>query len=242
VTLERGEARNLPVPRILAFGDGAVIVDLGLPPGRQTSRLVHDLTRHLTTRLSGTGAAGASRHAWEPPVPAASSILLPIDPVDPGVDAARRTVTQLIESWTPTGPPGGERAAGVVEIPVSYGGDDGPDLDEVASRTGLSPDAIVATHSNAEYEVSFLGFAPGFAYLGPLPRELRLPRRREPRARVPAGSVAIGGPQTSIYPTEGPGGWWLIGRTSLPVWDPSRQPPALLAPGMRVRFLPVPGT
>jgi KipI family sensor histidine kinase inhibitor len=124
-----------------------------------------------------------------------------------------------------------------IEIPVRYGGDDGPDLEGVAGRLGLASDAVVALHAGTTYRVFMLGFAPGFAYLGTLPAELSLPRRTEPRPSVPAGSVAIAARQTGVYPVATPGGWHLIGRTEVTLWDPSAEPPARLAPGDRVRFV-----
>ncbi|MGH8042081.1 MAG: 5-oxoprolinase subunit PxpB [Rudaea sp.] len=126
--------------------------------------------------------------------------------------------------------------AGVIEIPVCYGGTFGPDLAAAAQHAALDADAFVACHSAAEYRVAMLGFTPGFAYLLGLDPRLHLPRRASPRTRVPAGSVAIGGAQTGIYPRETPGGWHLIGRTPLALFDPARDPPALLAPAMRLRF------
>ena len=128
----------------------------------------------------------------------------------------------------------------LVEIPVRYGGPDGPDLEDVARHTGFDPARVVELHTAAEYEVYFLGFSPGFPYLGGMPQELATPRLPAPRKRVPAGSVAIGGAQTGIYPLESPGGWRLIGRTSLRLFDPAAEPPALLRMGDRVRFVPVP--
>jgi KipI family sensor histidine kinase inhibitor len=119
-------------------------------------------------------------------------------------------------------------------ISVRY---DGPDLEEVARRTGLSPSEIVARHSGRSYTVYFLGFVPGFAYLGDLDPALVLPRRTEPRPRVPAGAVAIAGAQTAVYPYAIPGGWHLIGRTAAELFDPMQDPPATLAPGDHVRFV-----
>jgi KipI family sensor histidine kinase inhibitor len=123
-----------------------------------------------------------------------------------------------------------------IEVPVCYAGDFGPDLDAVARHAGLDADAVVGRHSGAEYRVAMLGFAPGFAYLLGLDAALHTPRRATPRTRVPAGSVAIGGAQTGIYPRELPGGWQIIGRTPLTLFDPARDPPAALAPGQHVRF------
>jgi len=123
-----------------------------------------------------------------------------------------------------------------IEIPVCYGGEHGPDLDAVAQHAQLSREEFSARHAGADYHVAMLGFAPGFPYLLGLDATLHVPRRANPRTRVPAGSVAIGGAQTGIYPRELPGGWQLIGRTPLTLFDVGRSPPALLAPGRRVRL------
>jgi KipI family sensor histidine kinase inhibitor len=134
-----------------------------------------------------------------------------------------------------------DRAAGFAKpssprthlIPVRY---DGADLDFVASSTGLSMDDVVARHSGRSYTVDLLGFVPGFGYLGELDPALHLPRRAEPRRRVAAGSVAIAAAQTAVYPLDTPGGWHIIGSTQVVMFDPARDPPALLAPGDTVRF------
>ena len=132
-------------------------------------------------------------------------------------------------------------AAGIqgrqIEIPVAYGGESGPDLAEVARHTGLSPAEVVKRHSAGDYVVYLLGFLPGFAFMGGLAPELATPRRKEPRVAVPARSVGIGGEQTGIYPLVSPGGWQLIGRTSLEMFDPAAAEPTRLRPGDRVRFV-----
>jgi len=127
----------------------------------------------------------------------------------------------------------------LVEIPVAYGGEYGPDLEAVANLTGHTPDEVVAMHASAEYLVYFLGFSPGFPYLGGLPESIATPRMETPRRRVPAGSVAIGGRQTGVYPMASPGGWRIIGRTALRLFDPSADPPVLLRMGDHVRFVPI---
>ncbi len=126
--------------------------------------------------------------------------------------------------------------ARVVEIPVCYGGEFGPDLSDIAKHVRLDAQEFAARHAAAEYTVAMLGFAPGFPYLIGLDPALHAPRRTSPRTRVPAGSVAIGGAQTGIYPRELPGGWQIIGRTPSVLFDPRRESPCLLAPGDRVRF------
>lgn len=123
------------------------------------------------------------------------------------------------------------------EVPVQYGGSNGPDLDAVARTVELSTHEVIARHTAILYRVCFLGFLPGFAYLGWLDRSLHLPRRDTPRTHVPAGSVAVAGVYTGIYPTDSPGGWHVIGRTRVPLFDPGRPSPALLAPGDLVRMV-----
>ncbi len=124
----------------------------------------------------------------------------------------------------------------VIEVPVCYEGEFAPDLDEVARHARLSHDEVVHRHSNANYRVSCVGFAPGFPYLSGLPSELATPRRASPRTEIPAGAVAIGGTQTGIYPRKSPGGWHIIGRTPLRLFDVRREPPALFHAGDQVRF------
>ncbi|MBW9332743.1 5-oxoprolinase subunit PxpB [Herbaspirillum sp. RU 5E] len=141
---------------------------------------------------------------------------------------------RVLKSWPKLGSTASEGR--MVEIPVVYGGSAGPDLDNVARHTGLSTREVIERHSNAEYVVYFLGFLPGFAYMGGLDASLATPRHTTPRVSIPAGSVGIGGEQTGIYPMASPGGWQLIGRTALQLFDPSQQPPTLLRPGDRVRF------
>lgn len=131
--------------------------------------------------------------------------------------------------------PDSGRASGQLhDIPVIY---DGADLPALAAQAGMAERDFIARHTAAEYIVAFLGFQPGFPYLRGLPAALHAPRRASPRTRVPAGSVAIGGQYTGIYPAQGPGGWQLIGHTPVCLFDPQREPPALLLPGDRVRFV-----
>ena len=125
----------------------------------------------------------------------------------------------------------------VIQIPVLYGGDTGPDLDAVAAACGLTSAEVCHRHAAAEYIVCFVGFLPGFPYLGPLDPSLRVPRRDTPRPRVPPGSVAIAGEYTGIYPWASPGGWHLIGRCDITLFDLDAKPPARLLPGDRVRFV-----
>lgn len=162
-------------------------------------------------------------------IPGMNNLTLLFDPLRTEAATLETTVRQLWDQ-----PPRRRALGRLVEIPVTY---DGPDLADVAAHCGLSPDDVVARHTQAEYVVYFLGFQPGFAYLGGLDEALHTPRRAEPRTAVPAGSVGIGGAQTGIYPLATPGGWQLIGRTSLALFDPQAEPPTVLAPGDRVRFV-----
>lgn len=151
-------------------------------------------------------------------------------------DAARadpEAVEDGLRAIIPTLRPLVRSAARTVVIPVSY---DGPDLRDVAARTHRSPDEVIALHASTTYEVAFLGFLPGFAYLRGLPEALRLPRRATPRTRLEPGSVGLGGPWTAVYPLASPGGWHLLGRTAEKMFDPTRPEPILLRPGDRVRF------
>jgi len=128
----------------------------------------------------------------------------------------------------------------LVEIPVCYGGEFGPDLKDVAELRGMTPERVIELHGSATYIVYFLGFVPGFAYLGELPEELVTPRLPTPRRSVPAGSVGIAGSQTGVYPISTPGGWRLLGRTPAKMFQPERAEMSLLTIGDRVRFVPIP--
>lgn len=129
--------------------------------------------------------------------------------------------------------------ATTIDIPVCYGGEFGPDLDFVARRNNLDPEEVVRRHSLADYRIHAIGFAPGFCYLGGLDPRLHTPRLASPRLQVPAGSVGIAGGQTGIYPLASPGGWQLIGRTPLRLFDPEREPPIPYRPGDHLRFRPI---
>jgi inhibitor of KinA len=214
--------------RIDRMGEAALLLTLGDEVAPDVNDLVHRVAAEL-------GPAGAAPLGLGTPVPAYASVLLPFDPDVMSEAAARATIRAALRRAL-DGPPAAPGP--LVEIPVWYGGRDGADLAEVADRTGRSEAEVVALHAGPEYRVFLVGFMPGFPYLGVVPEELALPRRATPRIQVPGGSVAIAGRQTGIYPSPTPGGWHLIGRTDAPVWDARRDPPALLAPGDRVRFVP----
>ena len=211
------------------FGDRAFLVVLGGGISPRVNGHVHAFAEAVRTEAS-------QGVAWGNPVPSYESLVVPFDPLllDP-VEAHTRLVDLLAATQgKPTIEP---KAAPTVDIPTRYGGESGPDLAEVARRLGLTEADVVARHTGREYLVYMMGFTPGYAYLGLLPKLLELPRRDVPRVRVARGSVGIAGRQTGVYPTESPGGFHIIGRTDLVLWDPVAEPPCLLEPGRRVRFV-----
>ncbi|GAB3814365.1 5-oxoprolinase subunit PxpB [Micromonospora zhanjiangensis] len=181
------------------------------------------LHRHLAA-LRGRGALPGVVDL----VPGARTVLLDCASPGPG----RAELSRLLAGWD-RAVPATDAAGPVVRVPVRY---DGPDLAEVAALTGRTPAGVVAAHTGTEFTVAFCGFSPGFGYLTGLPEWLRVPRRPEPRSAVPAGAVGLAGEYTGVYPRSSPGGWQLIGRTAVRLFDATRDPPALLAPGTRVRF------
>ncbi|GGY67839.1 5-oxoprolinase subunit PxpB [Streptomyces xanthochromogenes] len=205
----------MSTPRVLPVGEHALLVELD--DGERAGALHAELLRR---RAAGTLPAVTEI------VPAARTVLL--DGVaDPPSLAAQLTTWEI--------PPLEGADQETVEIPVRY---DGPDLADVAALWGVSEREMAAIHSSAEFRVAFCGFAPGFAYLTGLGDRYATPRRATPRTAVPAGSVALAGPYTGVYPRSSPGGWQLIGSTDAPLWDPHREPAVLLTPGTRVRFVP----
>ena len=218
--------------RIEPLGDGALLVTFGDAIDVALNARAHAVAADVD-RLRRTD------RRFGRAVPGYASVLIPFDPVAVDQDEARAAVASLLPNPR-TGPrpdPGRSEPGTVIEIPVSYGGAEGPDLADVAAHNDIRPEDVVDLHAGIEYRVFFLGFAPGFAYLGPLPSRLVTPRLGTPRERVPAGSVGIAGAQTGVYPFEMPGGWRIIGRTDAPMWDLGRDSPPLLRPGDRVRFV-----
>ena len=212
---------------ITAYGDGALLLSFGEHIDPVINARVHALAAAL--RESG--------ERWSVPTPAYASLLVGYDALKVDFGAARSRLAELVDTL-PAEVSASNDDLQAIEISVRYSREDGPDLDAVAERCGLTPAQVVEAHSSVVYRAYMLGFSPGFAYLGELPAELDLPRLDTPRPRVPAGSVAIAGRQTAVYPQSTPGGWHLIGRTDAAVWDPSRAQPALITPGAAVRFVP----
>jgi KipI family sensor histidine kinase inhibitor len=193
--------------------------------GREIAPEAHLSVRRATESLMGLRSI-VNLH------PAFASVLVEFDPRLHRHSEIEALIRERIQAARNT-PPAGR----AVEVPAVYGGDAGPDLEDVARHTGLSPERVVELHTAAEFVVCFLGFATAFVYLGGLPPELATPRLPAPRRQVPAGSIGIAGSQTGIYPLASPGGWRLIGRTPLPLFDPRAIPPPLLRMGDRVRFV-----
>ena len=213
--------------RLLDAGDGALTVELG-------DRITPDLVarvRALDQVLRAALARGDLPGVIET-MPTFRSLTVLYDPLQTRRALLDPALTGLLQQADHAPVAAGRRW----RLPVCYGSSFGADLADVAAATGLAPDAVVQMHASTEVSVYMIGFMPGFPFMGDLPPALRMPRRREPRLRVPAGSVAITGSLTAIYPWQSPGGWQLIGRCPVPLFDAAAAQPALLAAGDRVRF------
>ncbi|CAI6079848.1 5-oxoprolinase subunit B [Cohnella sp. JJ-181] len=227
--------------KLLPLGDSAITVQLGETICRQT----HDRVRQLAEHLERSRFAGMIEH-----VPAFLSVTVYFDPFealaglgDPADLSGSADPMALVAGWLADNLAKLEETAQekprLTEIPVCYGGELGPDLPEVAAVHGLSEQEVIEIHASAEYLVYMLGFAPGFAYLGGLPKSIATPRKQTPRLSIPAGTVGIAGDQTGVYPIATPGGWQLIGKTPEPLFLPDATPPTLLRAGDIVRFRPI---
>jgi inhibitor of KinA len=203
--------------RVHPLGDTALLAELGTR-----------LDTALNTRAIALAAALKKRRDVRQAVAGHASVTVQFDPDQITLDALAAAIRRLATKRPPMEEPGR-----LHRIPVVY---DGPDLEAVASELSLSTQQVIEIHGRPIYRVFLVGFVPGWAYLGPLPDELVLPRRAVPRTRVPAGSVAIAGHQTGVYPLASPGGWHLIGRTSVRLFLPDSDPPSLFRAGDRVKF------
>lgn len=213
-----------PHPRLLPAGESNILIEWADEINDDVNDRVHAFDQAL-------------RHQNRPEItdliPAYSSLLVSYDPRKISFPQARsqlETLLNLSQSLKP-------QSSRLVEIPTRYGGEFGPDLEFIAKHNGISEHQVIDLHAGAIYRVYMLGFVPGFAYLGSVPQEIAAPRLETPRTRVPAGSVGIAGRQTGVYPIESPGGWRLIGRTEIKLFDPMQDPPTLLRPGDRVQFV-----
>ena len=228
-------ADSPPPLRLYPLGDAAVVLEFGQAIAPATHQFIQAFTRLLAQNL--------------PPglrevVPAFTTLTVYYDPLvlfKLGEMSPYLQMASALQALLPAAQAAlAEAAPGpLVEIPVCYGGDFGPDLGLVASHAQLAPEEVIARHTQPEYLVYMLGFAPGFPYLGGLDAGLATPRRAQPRPLVPAGAVGIAGAQTGIYSLPTPGGWQLIGRTPRRLFDPARARPSLLQAGDRLRFVPI---
>jgi inhibitor of KinA len=212
--------------RVRDAGERCLVVELDERIDVVLNRRVHALAREIE-RAALVGVEEA--------VPTYRSVAVYYDPLR----IERGALMDGIETVLGSSPEAMEHESRVVEIPTVYGGEYGPDLDFVARHAGLTQVDVIRLHGRPLYHVYMLGFTAGFAYLGGLPERLAVPRLPTPRLKVPAGSVGIGGTQTGVYPLESPGGWHIIGRTYLCLFDSRRVPPSPILPGDKVRFLPI---
>lgn len=210
--------------KIQPLGDAAVVVTFGT----ELSDEANDRVMALAASLN---AEPPSPHVRDI-VPALASLVVHIDPTHARIEDVMDSLDTKIYPAYFSRP-----KTTIVEIPVRYGGAEGPDLDDVAAFAGVGADEVIRRHAAAVYRVYMLGFVPGFAYLGQVDRSIAAPRRSTPRQQVPAGSVGIAGLQTGVYPQDSPGGWQIIGRTSRRMFD-AASGQTLLHPGDRVRFVP----
>jgi len=216
---------GVPVRRraaVYPLGDQAVLIELG-----------RRIDTALNSRAIALARALRQRRGVLEATPGYASVTLRYDPERLQPDTIQKAAERLLNQKTP--PPGMGR---LHRVPVIY---DGPDLEETARALDLGVDELIHLHTQPTYRCFMVGFVPGWAYLGPLPERIRLPRRPVPRTAVPAGTVAIAGSQAGVYPLPTPGGWHLLGRTTLPMFLPEQDPPSLFLPGDRVRFFRIDG-
>lgn len=213
-------------PKFLAAGDRAIVIELGDEISIKCNRRVHSLHRAVA-REDLPGVVDI--------IPTYRSLLVEYDAVQVSyADMMARLVD--IRGAVAEVP---EDSTTVVHLPVLYGGEHGPDLEFVARNAGMSADEVIELHSGTEYPVYMMGFTPGFPYLGGMSERIATPRLSTPRGVIPAGSVGIAEAQTGVYPIESPGGWQLIGRTPLRLFDVDRTPPSLIDAGDSVHFVPL---
>ena len=217
----------METPRLLPASDQSTLVSFGDEISLETHHRVVKLLRSLQEQQTD-----GIRNLH----PAYCSLLIRFDPLRLDHDAVGELVHACLDRLGPVALP----EPRTIEIPVCYGGEFGPDLLDVANLHGLSPEGVIEMQTSGTYTVFFLGFVPGFAYLGGLPDRLATPRLKSPRKQVPRGSLGIAGNQTGIYPFSTPGGWRLLGRTPLEIFRPDRANMSLLSIGDRVRFVPIP--
>lgn len=216
--------------RFLLLGDSALSVEFGQEISPAVNRCVTALRRCIDEAVKVGRLAGIVET-----VPTYCSLMIVYDPLALGYDELREKLAAIIDGMKLAD----EGKRQVVEIPVVYGGEYGPDLEEVAEAHGMTAEEVIRLHSAQEYPVYMLGFVAGFPYLGGMDERLATPRKKSPRLKIAAGSVGIAGGQTGIYSVESPGGWQIIGRTPLKLYDADSENPVLLSAGCYVKFKPV---
>lgn len=213
-------------PILKQVSDHSLLVSFG---SEISPTLHHNVLRLTNVLLSENSPIIRNVH------PAYTTVLVSFDPLQTTFKRTERYVQSVLHNVNTLPIP----AAREIRVPVCYGGEYGPDLVDVASYNQLSPDDVIEIHSSGEYLVYFLGFSPGFPYMAGMSERIAMPRLSTPRANTPAGSVAIGGRQTGIYPMNSPGGWRLIGRTPVRLFRPTENPPTFLQMGDLIRFEPI---
>lgn len=211
---------------IQVFGDRGMRIQLGDSISNETNEKIRSLTALLETE----NIPGVIE--W---IPTYTAVSIYYDPSLISYESLANRMKPLTEKISHIDLP----PADVIKIPVYYGGEYGPDLRVVAEHNQLSVEEVINIHTRTDYLIYMMGFAPGFPYLGGMDEKISTPRLASPRAKIPAGSVGIAGSQTGIYPMETPGGWQIIGRTPLKLYDPVSNPPILLRAGNYIRFTPV---
>ncbi len=212
--------------KILTEGDSSVLVDFG-----------QEISPEINKKITATVQILKDQHIVGvlDMIPAFCTLLINYDPRVLTFDEIKTRLQHILKMDIKAG----ESRKRVYEIPVCYGGEYGPDLNNIAEHAGLTPEEVIEIHSSRDYLIYMLGFLPGFTYLGGLDERIHTPRLANPRLKISAGSVGIGGSQTGIYPLDSPGGWQLMGMTPVKTYDPNREVPILVEAGEYIRFVPV---
>ena len=216
----------MPDIRILTAGDSALLIEFGKEINPETNRKITALVQ-LMREQHIEGIVDV--------IPAFCSLLINNDPRVLSYEELKERMEHLLKMETKTE----ATRKRIFEIPVCYGGEYGPDIENIAEHAGLSIEEVIKIHSSKDYLIYMLGFLPGFTYLGGLDERIHTPRLASPRLKIRAGSVGIGGSQTGIYPLDSPGGWQLMGMTPVRTYDPERQTPILVEAGDYIRFIPI---
>ena len=216
----------MPDIRILTAGDSALLIEFGKEINPETKRKITAIVQ-LMREQHIEGIVDV--------IPAFCSLLINYDPRVLSYEELKERMENLLKMETKTE----TTRKRIFEIPVCYGGEYGPDIDNIAEHAGLSVNEVIKIHSSKDYLIYILGFLPGFTYLGGLDERIHTPRLASPRLTIRAGSVGIGGSQTGIYPLDSPGGWQLMGLTPVRTYDPERQTPILVEAGDYIRFIPI---